>query len=146
MCNSKTLNGQSEGVSKKAQRFRYVGLDLYDKERSERPYYCNFQVWLGEELILDFYTNKEFDGYFLYDERTCNYKQFSGTWQFRMPSSKNAARNFLRKEAIEAKEELDRDREMKEYWNSPEGIKAQQEIDAEIQRAWDEAIISMDGE
>jgi hypothetical protein len=83
-------------------KYNYFGLEAYDLDRSERPYYCEFAVQNREtgEWIVDFYTNKSLEGMFI-EIADGTHRQIRGTCQFSMPSSKQGARRLLRQMAEE---------------------------------------------
>lgn len=83
-------------------RFKYVGLDLLSTPREERPYYCHFAVYAKDKgLIVDFYTNKDFEGRFIRC-LDCTYRQISGTCQFSISRNPSTARRQLKKMAFDA--------------------------------------------
>lgn len=91
-------------------RYRYYGLEHIDMPRDERPYYCRFAVYeceTGRNLV-EFYTNRDLEGRFTFDEKSNTYRQTRGTWQFSMAGIKRqAAMTRLRKEADGAREYRD---------------------------------------
>lgn len=67
-----------------AIKFKYYGLEFINMPRDERPYYCRFAVHDANtgEKIIEFYTNKDLEGMFEYNERTGTYQQIRGTCQY----------------------------------------------------------------
>lgn len=81
-------------------RFAYGGLDQINLPRKDRAYYQRFMVWYKPtgKTILDFYTNKDFEGWFEYNGSRCLYEQKLGTFQFTLSHNNvNSARNHLRR-------------------------------------------------
>lgn len=84
-------------------KFKYDGLEQVNQPREDRSYYLHFVVRYAptNDVILDFYTNKDFEGFFIKSETTGGYYQISGTCQFTLShKTVNAARNQLRRMAI----------------------------------------------
>lgn len=84
-------------------KFKYEGLEQVNQPREDRSYYLHFVVRYAptNDVILDFYTNKDFEGFFIKSETTGGYHQISGTCQFTLShKTVNAARNQLRRMAI----------------------------------------------
>lgn len=82
-------------------KFSYTGLDTATLPREERPCYVHFTVAdEGGNLVLDFYTNKNLDGYFT-QFKDGTYHQLCGTCQFSLPLSKSGIRKALRRMALE---------------------------------------------
>lgn len=67
-----------------AIQFKYYGLEFISMPRDERPYYCRFAVHDAKtgENIIEFYTNKDLEGMFIYDEKKGTYRQTRGTCQY----------------------------------------------------------------
>lgn len=67
-----------------AIKFKYYGLEFITMPRDERPYYCRFAVHDAKtgENVVEFYTNKDLEGMFVFDERTGTYRQTRGTCQY----------------------------------------------------------------
>jgi hypothetical protein len=86
-------------------RYRYFGLEQIDLPRDERGYYQHFTVFHGDECVVDFYVNKDFEGMFV-KRSDGTYHQTAGTCQYHFPtSSKQAARRELRRIAISNEQE-----------------------------------------
>lgn len=82
-------------------KYKFYGLDYLTMAKDDRPCYCHFEVKDAEtgETLLDFYTNRYLEGRFVYDERTCGYRQTRGTCQYGLYGiTPQAARARLRKE------------------------------------------------
>lgn len=87
-----------------SNRYNYYGLHQIDLPRDERGYYQRFMVFRGGKCLIDFYTNKDFEGMFV-KRNDGTYQQTAGTCQFTLAhSSESAARSHLRKLAIKAEE------------------------------------------
>lgn len=88
-------------MSDKNTRFEYFGLDYCEMATDQRPFWCHFGVKSKAtgKVILEFYTNKHLEGWFIFDETTYTYRQTRGTMQFEMPASKTAARAKLKRMA-----------------------------------------------
>lgn len=65
------------------------------KEKDDRPTFCCFSVEHNRETILEFFTNKNLEGKFVWCNG--NYHQLEGTCQFSMPNKPDAIRRKLRK-------------------------------------------------
>lgn len=94
-------------MSNSKYRFKYQGLEVYDRSVHDRPYYCHFIVTetATGNVVVDFYTNKVLEGLFLESSRDGTYDQVLGTCQFSLPSTKSGCRNRLKKMALMALED-----------------------------------------
>lgn len=82
-------------------RFSYEGLEQITLPRDERNYYLHFVVRYKSSIIIDFYTNKDFEGLFTKDEYYGTYHQWKGTCQFSLAhGSVASARKQLQKMAL----------------------------------------------
>jgi hypothetical protein len=84
-------------------KFKYEGLEQVNQPREDRSYYLHFVVRYAptNDVIFDFYTNRDFEGMFLRNKTIGRYVQVTGTCQFTLShKTVNAARNALRRMAI----------------------------------------------
>lgn len=91
-----------------AIKYKYYGLEFINMPRDERPYYCRFAVHDAKtgENIIEFYTNKDLEGVFVFNERTGTYRQTRGTCQYSLAGiGEKAVYNRLRIMAYDAIEE-----------------------------------------
>lgn len=86
--------------------FKFYGLDQIEMPREDRPFYCHFRVCAPSGAILvDFYTNRDLEGRFVYSEETCTYRQTAGTCQFSLAGIKRKqAYHRLKKMALDSLE------------------------------------------
>jgi hypothetical protein len=86
--------------------FKFYGLDQIEMPREDRPFYCHFRVCAPSGAILvDFYTNRDLEGRFVYSEDTCTYRQTAGTCQFSLAGIKRKqVYHRLKKMALESLE------------------------------------------
>ena len=118
---------------------KYYGLEFIDMPRDERPYYCRFAVHDAKtgECLLEFFTNKALEGYFVCDSRG-NYRQIRGTCQYSLAGlGEKAVYNRLRIAAMEAQaEKAQREADeagLKEWFDSEDYQNCRNELEREIE-------------
>jgi len=77
---------------------KYIGLDVYDIPKEDRPYYNYVAVIDDDGKEYGFYVDRSLSGIHQRNEQTGDFRQLTGYMQFYLGNSKAAARKQLVKE------------------------------------------------